>query len=441
MIRFSRHSHIVQSAAFVCVALLIQADAATPAHTDGNVEIIMHSPLNSTGPDSQCLTHLCVSLKERIRAAKSSVDFAIYGFRGQPEILEELVRAQQRGVRIRGVVDQNSDGENYYKDTHLLYEKLHNIRNDRDTDQPEQGHIKQSALRDKCQRPPGHRGPLQCFEGRGYASKEPIRSRGAIMHHKFFVFDAHTVWTGSANISDTGIGGYNANVVAVIQSPSIARYYTDEFERMYVHHRFHEDKAQASHHAPLPAVRINDALVELSFSPQDNTMNSKLIKLIEDARERVDVAMFYLTHNDMSRALAAAARRGITVRVILDATGASNGYSKHDYLRDNGVLLKVESWGGKMHAKAALIDGDRLVVGSMNWTKSGNAWNDENTLIIRSPRHARQFQTFYDSLWASVPDRWLRKDTKPESPDSGSSCRDGIDNDWDSYIDQKDWDC
>ena len=37
----------------------------------------------------------------------------------------------------------------------------------------------------------------------------------SIMHNKFFVVDRRWVWTGSANLSDSGTGGYNANIVAV----------------------------------------------------------------------------------------------------------------------------------------------------------------------------------------------------------------------------------
>ena len=93
----------------------------------------------------------------------------------------------------------------------------------------------------------------------------------------------------------------------------------------------------------------------------------------------------------ISKALVDAKERGVKVRVILDATAATNGYSKHNYLRENGIDVKVESWGGKMHMKAAVFDKKHVVVGSMNWTKAGEKKNDENTIIIKnSPKHANQ---------------------------------------------------
>ena len=62
------------------------------------------------------------------------------------------------------------------------------------------------------------------------------------MHNKFFIVDGRYVWTGSANISDTGIGGYNANIVAYIDSPFLANYYTIEFEQMFIDGNYHKTK-------------------------------------------------------------------------------------------------------------------------------------------------------------------------------------------------------
>ena len=105
-----------------------------------------------------------------------------------------------------------------------------------------------------------------------------------------------------------------------------------------------------------------------------------VIPLIKDAKKSIDVSIFFLTHKNISKELVAAKNRGVDVRVIIDATSASNGYSKHQYLRDIGISLKVEQWGGKMHMKSAIIDGKHLILGSMNWTSAGESKNDENTL-------------------------------------------------------------
>ena len=164
-----------------------------------------------------------------------------------------------------------------------------------------------------------------------------------------------------------------------------------------------------------------------------------VIPLIDQAKESIDLSIFFLTHKNASKALVEAKKRGVKVRVILDATGATNGYSKHKYLRENNIETKVENWGGKMHMKSALIDKKHIIVGSMNWTSAGESKNDENTLVIlNDSKNGKKISKFFEELWRSIPDKFLYKDPAPESLDSGSSCFDGIDNDFDRKVDKKD---
>jgi hypothetical protein len=44
-------------------------------------------------------------------------------------------------------------------------------------------------------------------------------------------------------------------------------------------------------------------------------------------------------------------------------------------------------------------------------------------------------------LWDSIDDRWLQENPDPESRDSGTSCCDGSDNDFDGLVDDDDPGC
>ena len=406
-----------------------------------SVKLITNTPLNKEGPSKDCNAEICYSLLQLINEARTSIDFAIYGLRGQNEILQALVNAETRGVKVRGLVDKNIENENYYSDTHLIEKQLSNIKNDYFSDLKTAEYLKNNNKKNnKCERPKNTKGPLQCFEGKGYASKEEIYFQGDIMHNKFFIIDKKYVWTGSANISDTGIGGYNANLVALMDSKFIAKFYTIEFNQMFIDGDFHRRKKKLKKEDIF--TNIDGAEIGLYFSPQGYAMYRGVLPLIEEAEKTIDVSIFFLTHNNISRELVKAHKRGVKIRVILDATAATNGYSKHNYLREHGIPVKVESWGGKMHMKAAVFDSKHLIVGSMNWTLAGERNNDENTIIIKnSPKHANQLSSFFNSMWESIPDKWLTKDPLPESIDSGSSCYDLIDNDFDKKIDKKDEGC
>ncbi len=374
----------------------------------------MHAPAPGDLPQARCVPTICVALKNIIDEATHSIDFAMYGMHRQPQLLSALLGAQRRGVRVRGIVDRQLNGKYYYRDTPMWKRALHNVRDDYQTDQRQDKRFK---TKPRWQRP-------------------PFKFNGNLMHNKFFVVDRRWVWTGSANVSPTGVGGYNTNIVALIDAPPLAQQYTNEFEQMYIADRYHGEKRQL----PNPPVWTDHGTIKVYFSPQTRPAQSAVIPILRNAQEGIDIMMFFLTHKKIARVLAHKQRAKVPVRVILDAVGAANSYSQHHYLRQQGVKVKVENWGGKMHAKSAIIDGDTLIVGSMNWSRSGSDYNDENTLVIhRAPTLARQARHFFNRLWKSIPQG--SEDISAEAFASGTACSDNIDNDFDRQIDDDDEDC
>jgi phosphatidylserine/phosphatidylglycerophosphate/cardiolipin synthase-like enzyme len=318
-------------------------------------------------PERRCDRPICQQLLAAIERATRSVDFAVYGVRGQPTIIAALVAAQARGVRVRGVVDtENRDCTAFgYPDTSLLMSRL-------------------------------AAGSVICDVGPGYSY---------IMHDKFFVFDATHVWTGSTNLSDTESGGeYHSDVAVLITSAALAGIYTAEFEEMFAG-QFHHRKRDNTAHV------VDDfsdgTIIESYFSPSDHATENAVIPLIERAAATLDVAMFYFTDASIAAALLAARARGVRVRMVLDAGGAANKYSRHTQLCAAGIQVKTENWGGKSHSKWAVADAGSpksaaVLFGSMNWTVAGNSQNDENTLYVRSARLAAEFQQEFERQWADL---------------------------------------
>ena len=67
-------------------------------------DIYLNSPLERDGPKTHCIDEICTSLLRLINGAKSSIDFAIYGLRGQHDILDALKEAEKRGIAVRGII-------------------------------------------------------------------------------------------------------------------------------------------------------------------------------------------------------------------------------------------------------------------------------------------------------------------------------------------------
>ncbi len=412
------------------------------------VELLFADPRVHSMPGDRCEDDICVRLLELIQDAQSSIDFAVYGMRKQTQLLDALVAAQARGVVVRGVIDRQRDRGNYYTSTDLWVSRLENIRDDFDAEMILSQRNDWKPRKPSCPRPEGFKGPLQCLaydlDDRwlvaAHASREPFdeSTTNRIMHNKFFIVDGRWVWTGSCNLSDSGTGGYNANVAAVIDSARLADVYAEEFEQMWAG-RYHQLKTSNG----VERLGLSDTQVEVWFSPQDKAMRKGVQTLIAGARQRIDLAVFYLTNKFVTADLIAAHGRGVDIRVIVDATSARNEYSKHELLRTAGIPVKVENWGGKMHMKAAAIDGRAVVVGSMNWTGAGELENDENTLVLKSPRLAANFEGFFDHLWNSISQEWGHAMSRPdpESVASSTACTDGIDNDFDGRIDSNDPGC
>lgn len=368
-------------------------DIKTPSTVfdNGILKIFLTDFTTAKKPSNDCSTTLCKALVSEIDSADTSVDFAIYGYTKIPKLEQALKNAQARGVKIRFVYDSDANGKNIYPDT--LY--LTKIFTDNRTD--------------------------------GVPS---------IMHDKFFIF-GKKVLTGSANISNTDMSGFNSNAIILINSQPAAGFYAKEFEQMF-EGKFHNSKSKI---ADKEHIKVGESDISIYFSPEDDIINAKIIPLINQAKNYVYMPVFLITHKNLAKSLIAASNRGVKVRVILDATNAHGNSTAHKFLRQNGIEVKTENFAGKLHSKSIIIDDTYTIIGSMNFSRSGAGVNDENLVIIQNPEIARFYKEFFLYLWQKIPDKWLKLNARAESPDSVGSCSDGIDNDFDGKIDKADDSC
>jgi putative transposase len=202
----------------------------------------------------------------------------------------------------------------------------------------------------------------------------------------------------------------------------------DEFNQMFYDKKFSNKKNINEY----PNIKTE------YFSPKSNTYEKAIKNLIENSKEYIYIPIFYLTHKDLANELINAHNRGVEIKIILDASAARNKYSMHKSLREAGIKVKVENFGGKMHAKSIIIDDKYFVSGSMNLTKAGVIKNDENTLVLENMVLTKQYKEYFLTLWKKIPNTYLYKDPNPESFESINSCFDNIDNDFDKKIDLDD---
>ncbi len=285
-----------------------------------------------------------------------------------------------------------------------------------------------------------------------------------IMHNKYFVFDnkgQKSVWTGTANVARTCMGSErNSNMGLFIRSNEIAQTFLDEFFEMYdfpsqtpesphpekvlgpgsstkfPYGKFHNAKRPNTHRyfrfTDKTPTEADDTDFKIYFSPTDDGEHRAILPMLHSAKsgDVLRISMFGAAGIEYVRAIQLAASRGVKVEIILDSpTGFTPGSwaaAKADAsLRQpnpfgsGDITMKKNSRGDgstwkQNHQKIGLLlrksssglKAEQLVIGSQNWSASGNDQNDENLIVMRrliglAPGEAfdTHFRTF---LWPNA---------------------------------------
>lgn len=272
-------------------------------------------------------------------------------------ITEAFVRARQRGVRVRLVLEQDY------------------LRADNPPDDP--------------------------FTLTGGAEDEENRALFAAMlranidvradynphifHQKFIIRDSgktrRALLTGSTNFTPTGVGK-NLNHIVVLHDQRVCNEYDLEFEEIW-NGTFGKKRLR---HEPSPRNnRVGGVLVRALFAP-DHAPEMEIMKQILKARERIDFAIFTFSKSSgIDDALVARAEGGIAIRGIFDAGQGNRDWAATRLVANAGgeaFLASRKNGLGKLHHKLMVIDSSVIIAGSFNYTDPANRLNDENILVI-----------------------------------------------------------
>ncbi len=153
-----------------------------------------------------------------------------------------------------------------------------------------------------------------------------------------------------------------------------------------------------------------------------------------NAGDKVNVLMFYLSHRSIINALANAAKRGVTVRVLLDANKDAFGRSKNgvpnrpvaEELVDAGAMVRwCDTTGEQCHGKVLFAqrgDHQRLILGSGNYTRRNlDNFNLETNVDIRVRGTAvvmQEFERHFNAQWFNEAGRRYSLDYDDFTDDS-----------------------
>ena len=136
---------------------------------------------------------------------------------------------------------------------------------------------------------------------------------------------------------------------------------------------------------------------------REGSVQTFIDRLIGAATTSVEAALYRINNPVLTSALAAAFRRGVEVRLVLDRNKFEEDRTTRHLLSEVSfpyrLLYGREGQGSKMHHKFALFDSSVALTGSYNWTVESERRNYENLLILHAPEQLQRFRGEFEELW------------------------------------------
>jgi phosphatidylserine/phosphatidylglycerophosphate/cardiolipin synthase-like enzyme len=295
-------------------------------------------------------------LIDKINAAQTSIHIASFEFDLTP-VAEALIAAKKRGVDVRWVTDDESG-----------------LGADED---------------------PG-RGQFAMLQKAGIEIRSDNRT--ALMHNKFWIFDNKIAWTGSTNITASGIFEQNNNAI-VIHSPEVAAIYEREFAEMW--DGKYGPKSPST--ADQQSVVVNGTPIQVYFSPEDD-VSDHMIPVVSSAKSSIHFMAFSFTDNPLANAMLDRYHAGVDVSGVFEKVGSDTASSELRTLFCEKVPARQDGNPKFLHDKVIIVDNRFVLTGSFNFSSNATDSNDENVMIIDNPQIANLYTQEFQRIWAIATD-------------------------------------
>ncbi len=198
-----------------------------------------------------------------------------------------------------------------------------------------------------------------------------------LTHQKTFIFDQHAALVMTFNLTHSTFSR-ERNFALLIDNPDEVR----EIQQVFTADSTHQNSTVQN--------------PNLVWSP--NNAREKILKLIQDAKFNLQIYAQDINDYQMVGALAKAARRGVHVEIIMSAKSEKYKNNKLAYLRRAGATIKTNP-RYYIHAKVMLIDHQRALLGSINFTKSSLDNNRELSVLTTDKKVLQQLDKTFEQDW------------------------------------------
>jgi len=141
----------------------------------------------------------------------------------------------------------------------------------------------------------------------------------------------------------------------------------------------------------LPASLVLDKTpCQVYFSPHGGCSEA-ITRELGEAKSEILIQAYSFTSKDVAEAVVKAHNRGVKVLAILDKSQLKEKYSAANFLANSGIPTYIDAEHQIAHNKIIIIDGETVIGGSFNYSKSAEDSNAENVTIIKNKDFAKIF--------------------------------------------------
>jgi cardiolipin synthase A/B len=273
------------------------------------------------------------------------------------------------------------------------------------------------------------------------ASPAPYRYN----HGKYVVIDRKSLLITSENFKYSGFppAGINGNRGwgVYLEDPELAEYFlsvytTDSHARSVRPYNGSQGSLESISERTYMADFVPEYFVGATVHPviSPDTSN-QITDLINSAEQSIEIEQAYITNDSSSRlnpylsAAINASRRGVHVRVLLDSywfnieqeedndemVGIINRIGRSENIPLEARCADLTRIGvDKIHNKGVIVDGQHVLVSSINWNSISPNFNREAGVIIDHPGVAHYFLEVFENDWNpsaksnGIPDIYLK---------------------------------
>jgi phosphatidylserine/phosphatidylglycerophosphate/cardiolipin synthase-like enzyme len=275
------------------------------------------------------------------------------------------------------------------------------------------------------------------------------------MHQKFGIFqDAPGLvpircFAGSANTSASAEEIYAENRIFFNNAPVVCKIYQNQFARLWNYFcvpRYGKEEPEAiteiTEKVPFEII-FNGEFSNSILNPEYNAIDRRILQLLEQVEPAgsLDVMMFSFTHWDIAHAILKAAQKNPNARfrLLFDQSMIKAGPDRigimPPYLEEKAAEMGLDNisirykfrtnaygWDKEkkcvdlihfrshlLHHKVMIVNNEKLIFGSYNWSASAEERNFEDVMVFNSKQDfgkdvITRFKAEFEYLWKNLID-------------------------------------